>query len=525
MPIQRRSVMELALRSSAAYRNPFLDVELEATFTAPDGATRTMPGFFDGQGTWRVRFSPHIAGTWRYRTATPIGDPDLATSGEFEVVEPAGQVRGFLRTCPGRGWGLEWESGEPCLVLGDTMYNLFGVAHCGLDVEAVLRRRAAQGFNLVRARVPVSPFHPPDGYSDWQTCSTWPWGGSHQRPLFDRFNLDYFRSVDRVVRLAAELGIGLEMIMEAWGFEYPFNERSRFTPEYEELWMRYLIARYDAYASVAVWTLMNEYEFYPDGNWNYNPDADLWAIRMGRWVKRTAPHGHIVAVHNGPRLPRFADRFRRAPGVIDLIMFQDWGTRDAENGWLAIGIEEIMTQALEGWPGAFIFAEWGYERNPDLDMRMPSHTYCDPEHTRRGAWRGLFCATGIIHGWENTWGPWWVPGSDQAGMKYLLIARDLFRDIVPFHRLAPDRARVVSGGAVQPGTQPLCLSSTEGDWVLAYLPVSAPVTLRLAGEAYDGEWFDPRTGARHPLRGKVGGETTFTPPTAGRDDWALVLHR
>ena len=119
-------------------------------------------------------------------------------------------------------------------------------------MEAVLRRRAAQGFNLVRARVPVSPFHPPDGDSDWQTCSTRPGGGSHQRPLFDRFNLDYFRSVDRVVRLAAELGIGLEMIMEAWGFEYPFNERSRFTPEYEELWMRYLIARYDAYASVAV---------------------------------------------------------------------------------------------------------------------------------------------------------------------------------------------------------------------------------------------------------------------------------
>ena len=59
-------------------------------------------------------------------------------------------------------------------------------------------------------------------------------------------------------------------------------------------------------------------------------------------------------------------------------------------------------------------------------------------------------------------------------MKYLLIARDLFRDIVPFHRLAPDRARVVSGGAVQPGTQPLCLSSTEGDWVLAYLPSPPP---------------------------------------------------
>ena len=143
---------------------------------------------------------------------------------------------------------------------------------------------------------------------------------------------------------------------------------------------------------------------------NYNPDADLWAIRMGRWVKRTAPHGHRRRAQRAA-VPRFADRFGARPGVIDLIMFQDWGTWDAENGWLAIGIEEIMTQALEGWPGAFIFAEWGYERNPDLDMRMPSHTYCDPEHTWRGVARP-FCATGIIHGWENTWGP--GSRSDQA---------------------------------------------------------------------------------------------------------------
>ena len=39
--------------------------------------------------------------------------------------------------------------------------------------------------------------------------------------------------------------LGLEMIMEGWGFEFPFNHRSLFTTEWEELWMRYLIARYD----------------------------------------------------------------------------------------------------------------------------------------------------------------------------------------------------------------------------------------------------------------------------------------
>ena len=38
--------------------------------------------------------------------------------------------------------------------------------------------------------------------------------------------------------------MGIEMIMEAWGFEFPFNHRAVFTAEYEALWLRYLIAHY-----------------------------------------------------------------------------------------------------------------------------------------------------------------------------------------------------------------------------------------------------------------------------------------
>ncbi len=101
--------------------------------------------------------------------------------------------------------------------------------------------------------------------------------------------------------------------MEAWGFEFPFNSRNIFVPEWEELWLRYLIARYDAFRAVAVWTLMNEYEFYPNGDWHYKPVADRWAIRVARWVKSVASHGHPVAVYNGPRLPPSPSASPRIP--------------------------------------------------------------------------------------------------------------------------------------------------------------------------------------------------------------------
>ncbi len=523
--VGRRSVLELNFKADEEYENPFIDVVLDCRFQSPSGKEYMAPGFFDGQNIWRVRFSPDETGLWSYETITNAMDSSLQSADMFEVVEPDRAVRGFLKTCPGKHWGLEYESGEPCFILGDTMYNLFGVAYCGLDVEKVLKRRAQQGFNLIRARLQVSPFHPPQGYSDWQTRPAWPWGGSPQKPRFDQFNLEYFQVVDNVMRLAADLGIGFEMIMEAWGFEYPFNQRDVFIPEYEELWMRYLIARYDAFTSVYVWTLMNEYEYYPDGDWRYNPEADLWAIRTGEYVKRTAPHGHPVAVHNGPRHPPFARRFRRAPRVIDLIMFQTWGTTGERDSWLAAGIEDDITSSLKGWKGAFIFAEYGYERNLEFELRIPGHKHMNTEHTRRGAWRGTFCGTGVIHGFENTWGPWWMPDEDQEGMKYLLILKDFFMSIVEFHRFKPEPAIVDQSVQYEPGTKPLCLATQEKDAFLVYLPVGGSALLNLPRElGLAGSWFDPRTGRMKEALGTAEEEKRrFKAPDKG--DWVLILGR
>lgn len=525
LEIERRSVLELEFETKREYKNPFLDVVLDGEFTSPSGAKYKIPGFYDDECTWKVRFSPNETGVWSYRTITNNRDSSLEQTGRFRVVEPDKPIRGFLKTCPGKYWGLEYESGEPCFIFGDTMYNLFGAAYCGLDVETVLKRRSEQGFNLIRVRLQVSPYHPPRGYNDWQTRSAWPWGGSPQKPDFIRFNLDYFRTVDRVMNLAQDLGIGFEMIMEGWGFEYPFNRRDDFLPEYEELWIQYLVARYDAFSSVYIWTLMNEYEYYPDGDWRYNLVADLWAIRVGRYIKRIAPHDHPIAVHNGPRQPPFAERFRIAPGVIDLIMFQTWGTRGKDDAWLAAGIEEDIAASMKGWEGAFILAEYGYERNPELELRIPLHEYTGPEHTRRGAWRGVFSAAGIIHGWENTWGPWWIPEKDQEGMKYLLILKKFFTEVVEFHRFQPVTGIIDKPEQYEYGKKPLCMASRDKDAFLVYLPVGERFTIRVSKpEGFRSFWFNPRTGEIVEAAGTVQrGSISFDTPDS--EDWVLVMEK
>lgn len=403
------------------------------------------------------------------------------------------------------------------------------MAHCGVDVEAFMRRRAEQGFNLLRVRVPVSPFHPPEGYSDWQTRRTWPWGGSEQSPRFDQFNLDYFRTVDEVVRLAESLGIGLEMIMEAWGFEFPFNSRQIFTAEWEELWLRYLIARYDAFNSVYVWTPLNEYEYYPNGDWHHTPIADRWQMRISRWIKENAPHGHIVAAHNGPRIPPFAQRFAADPEAVDAVMFQEWGTTGKSDGWLAGGIEETIDRALAGWRGSAVLAEWGYERNPGFELRMPGHRYCDADHTRRGAWRGVFRGLGIIHGFENSWGPWERLVEDQPGLDHLLHVSRFVTELVPFHALRPAPA-ILRDTDAEVGRRPQALANEDRSVVAVYLPTGGRVSL-LDVSLLDRncQWYDPRTGQLRPavFQADGAGEVAFAAPEGGDPerpwDWILLV--
>ncbi|MFE2351408.1 apiosidase-like domain-containing protein [Kitasatospora cineracea] len=488
--VARGSVAEWVFDARGRHPNPYTDVVVAAEFRGPGGQVRSIEGFYDGQ-RFRVRFSPDEEGTWQVRVVSRPHDDGLCLEAAFEVLPGTG---GPARVAPGTGWGFTDARGRPLFVLGDTAYHLFGMAHCGADVAGYLRRRREQGFDLVRVRVPVSPFHPPNGHNDWQTRSCWPWGGSPQHPLFDRFDAAWFATVDRVVAEASRIGIGLELVVEGWGTEFPFNARGTFTAEWEDLWLRHLVARYDAWDSVWIWTLMNEYEFYPDGVPRYDRVADLWALRMARRLKQLAPHGKAVAVHNGPPGPPFAERFAVDPGAIDAVMVQSWGSHDAREGWLATGLETRIGELLDGWRGSALLSEYGYERNPALPLNLPLHEFCDVEHTRRGAWRGAMSGLGVVHGFDNTWGPFLNLQGDQEGVAALLHLARFFREHVAFHRLRPAPA-LITGPRAEEGRSALALHDPADGTVVVYLPVGGSARLTgLSAAAATVRDYDPRTG-------------------------------
>src|SRR5664280_1597870 len=66
--------------------NPFLDVTLSATFRFQHRVI-SVDGFYDGEGSYKVRFMPDEAGAWTWSTASNI--PALnRQSGSFQCIAP-----------------------------------------------------------------------------------------------------------------------------------------------------------------------------------------------------------------------------------------------------------------------------------------------------------------------------------------------------------------------------------------------------------------------------------------------------
>lgn len=51
MKIEANRVVEIELRSTGEYKNPFMDVTLDVEFVAPSGDKKLVPAFWAGEKT------------------------------------------------------------------------------------------------------------------------------------------------------------------------------------------------------------------------------------------------------------------------------------------------------------------------------------------------------------------------------------------------------------------------------------------------------------------------------------------
>src|SRR5262245_41729599 len=115
--VEQWDVFELSLNGPSD-GNPFVDVTLSAKFTR-DGQAIECRGFYDGDGTYRIRFSPPQQGVWKYQTNSNRAVLSEKT-GEFTCVKPSASNHGpvVVRNT----YHFAYGDGTPFKPIGTTCY-------------------------------------------------------------------------------------------------------------------------------------------------------------------------------------------------------------------------------------------------------------------------------------------------------------------------------------------------------------------------------------------------------------------
>lgn len=243
--VNRWETFELAL-AGPSDGNPFVDVDLAATFTLGHRAVK-VSGFYDGSGTYKLRFMPDAEGEWSYMTSGNAAALN-GHSGRFVCTEPLAGAHGPVAVRNEHHFA--YADGAPYFPFGTTCYAWVHQSEA-LQQQTLETLRTAP-FNKIRMCVfpksyefnhnepPLYPFvRDAAGKSD-----------------FTRFNPAYFAHVEQRIGDLRTLGIEADLILfhpyDRWGY-------ATMPAEADDRYLKYVLARMSAYRNIW-WSLANEFD-------------------------------------------------------------------------------------------------------------------------------------------------------------------------------------------------------------------------------------------------------------------------
>jgi hypothetical protein len=271
--------------------NPFVDVTFGARFTL-GSRTVEVPGFYDGGGVYKARFSPDSVGRWTFVTTGSAKDLQGHT-GALTCVAPKAGNRGPVGTS--HQFHFQYADGTPYFPFGTTCY---AYAFQGEPYEQqTLDELKAAGFNKVRICVLPKPLgqRKPLLMPFEHTGTMLPAGAedlgdaSKSKETFDlaRLNPAYFQHVEKRIQDLGAAGIEADLILfhpyDAWGFK-------AMPAEADDRYLRYVVARLSAYRNVW-WSIANEFDLVKQKTMK---DWD----RFFRIVQESDPHSRLRSIHH-----------------------------------------------------------------------------------------------------------------------------------------------------------------------------------------------------------------------------------
>jgi hypothetical protein len=278
--VEKWKVFEITLNGTST-GNPFKEVTFSGKFIY-DKDTISVPGFYDGNGIYKIRFMPNKEGKWAYSTTS--NDKKLnKKSGSFNCTPALNDNHGpvFVKDT----FYFAYADNTPHYSFGTTCY---GWVHQGDSLATLTLKTLSKGyFNKVRMCI----F--PKSY-DWNNNEPffYPFEGNPLKDWdYNRLNPAFFRNIEKRIQQLDSLGIEADLIVfhpyDRWGF-------SSMNRETEIMYIDYIIARFAAYKNVW-WSMANEWDFM---------DAKKlsdWDFYIEQFARKDKFH-HLIGIHNGVKL-------------------------------------------------------------------------------------------------------------------------------------------------------------------------------------------------------------------------------
>lgn len=275
--------------------NPFTDYQVFGQFEGKS-ENKVVTGFYDGDGTYKVRFMPSFEGEYSFRIFGSFSEETY--SGGFTAVKPTGKNHGPVRV--NSTFHFIYEDATPYYSIGTTAY--VWTHQPQMLQEKTLEVLKESAFNKIRFC--VFPKHYEYNLNE---PITYPYIGtpcdssvltSENFQIFNgkapgndwdfkRFNPVHFQLFEKRIQDLMALGIEADLIImhpyDRWGF-------SEMDAESDDLYWNYVIARFAAFRNVW-WSLANEYDLM-----SKKTVAD-WERYAGILVDKD-PYSHLRSIHN-----------------------------------------------------------------------------------------------------------------------------------------------------------------------------------------------------------------------------------
>lgn len=412
-------VFELTLHGPAE-GNPFVDVIVSAEFRLGHRSV-ACDGFYDGNGTYKVRFMPDVEGAWEYVTAS--NHIELAgKSGRFTVTKPLPGAHGPVVVHNTQHFAHA--DGAPYFPFGTTSYAWIHQSEA-LQQQTLATLKAAP-FNKIR--MCVFPKHYEYNHNEPEF---YPFPRNGTVNDFTRFDPRFFAHLEERILDLQRLNIEADVILF-----HPYDRwcYSSMTPEQDAFYLRYVVARLGAYRNVW-WSMANEWDFM-----KHKTLADF--DRLFHVLEAADAHHHLRSIHHATVMYDYSK-----PWITHASLQTDEFDKTPE--WLA------------AWHKPIVFDEVKYEGN--LNRRWGN---LSAAAMVRRFWLGVLNGCYVTHGEtylpetdasfneDSTPTLWWSHGGTLHGESLQGIAR--LRQLV---EQAGSNAGARSGFIVQ--DKPYYLNATQ----------------------------------------------------------------